>query len=269
MSHTEPPTQPLPIPPGSGSPAQKDPNRKRRRTAITLGLVALPVVGSAFVLPAIAGAQPPTPTASAAVLPAALPAALPVQRAAADTSNSGTSDDVFVQAFLDAGYTADDAAALAKQWNNGLTAVQAKVKAGKYLEDGVALKASPLADPHAADGLSDDQLVDVFVNFGYDLVEGQTLAEHWNVDVTRAKVRAARELKAVGVLPFVEPQSEWASQGEEDSFGAFFKAGFDYDDAVALAKFWGLGQPADAKMKAGALLLRGQQLPTVPGVSAG
>jgi hypothetical protein len=259
MSPVDPPTQPLPIDqplPLAAKPAA-DSRRRRRRTAVTLGLAALPVVGSAFVLPAIANAQPaaPVPTAAAVVLPAA------------DRPTTGPDEnDSFVQAYIDAGYSADDAAALAQQWGTGQDFYQVKVKAGRFLKQGIPLKASPLADPTAVHGYSDGQLVDLFVGCGYTLKDAQLLADKWGVDVSEAKARAGRELKTVGVLPFVDP-APVASSADDAAFTAFFDAGFDYDDAVALAKFWGLGQPADAKVKAGNLVRAGQPLPAVPGVS--
>jgi hypothetical protein len=253
MSPVDPPTQPLP----TSSRTAADTARRRRRTAVTLGLVALPVLGSAFVLPAIANAQPgtPVPTRAAVLLPGTdRPATTP------------TADDTFVQAYLDAGYSFDDAVALAQLWGGDQDTYQVKLKAGRFLEQGVPLKASPLADPTAADGYSDDDLVELFLSAGYDLDDATLLADKWDVRVGEAKTRAGRELKTVGVLPFVDP-SAFASSDEEAAFGAFFDAGLDYDDAVALAKFWGLGEPADAKVKAGNLVRAHQPLPAVPGVS--
>jgi hypothetical protein len=213
------------------------------------------VVGSAFVLPAIANAAPaaPIPTRAATVLPAT-------------DRPAPTADDTFVQAYLDAGYSFDDAVALAQRWGTDQDVFQVKVKAGRFLKDGIPLKAGPLADPTAADGYTEEQLVELFLNSGYDLQDAQLLADKWGIGVGAAKARAGRELKTVGVLPFVDP-SAFGSSAEEAAFGAFFDAGLDYDDAVALARFWGLPQPADAKVKAGTLLGRGEALPAVPGVT--
>jgi hypothetical protein len=255
MSPVDPPTQPVPITPLRSA---TDAGRRRRRTAVTLGLVALPVVGSAFVLPAIANAQPAAPavTTAAAVLPGT------------DRPATGPDEnDSFVQAYVDAGYSFDDAVALAQLWGTGQDFYQVKVKAGRFLQQGIPLKASPLADPTADRGYSDEQLVDLFVGCGYTLQDAQLLADKWDVDVSEAKARAGRELKTVGVLPFVDPAPTTGNSADDVAFNAFFDAGFDYDDAVALARFWGLGQPADAKVKAGNLVRAGQPLPAVPGVS--
>ena len=46
---------------------------------------------------------------------------------------------------------------------------------------------------------------------------------------------------------------------------AFFAAGYDYDDAVALARQWDLASEVDAKVAAGARLVAGEDLPIAPG----
>jgi hypothetical protein len=238
-------------------PVTPDQNRRRRRIAVTLGLVALPVVGSAFVLPAVANAAPSTPVTAAVVLPGTdRPHPAP------------TADDSFVQAYLDAGYSYDDALALAQRWGLDQDFYQAKVKAGQTLKQGVPLKAGPLADRDAADGYTDDQLAELFLASGYSFADAGVLAQEWGVDVGEAKVQAGRELKVVGALPFVDAAAPGSDSGaEEAAFGAYSDAGFDYDDAVALARLWGLDQPAQAKVKAGNLLLAGDALPVVPGVT--
>jgi hypothetical protein len=44
----------------------------------------------------------------------------------------------------------------------------------------------------------------------------------------------------------------------------FFDRGYDYDDAVKLAKLWKLKSPYDAKIAAGKKLLDGETLPIRP-----
>jgi hypothetical protein len=228
---------------------------RSRRGAVALGLVALPVVGSAFVLPAIANAQAATAGVSAAEL------------APAAASTPGTVPvEVALQAYFDAGYTFDDAVAIAQLWDTGQDAFQLKVEAGGFLAAGTPLSASPLADPTADDGFSPEQLVDVFFGFGYSTADAAALAERWGVDLHQAKVVAGSELKTVGALPFVDvvPSS---GAPDDAALGAYFDAGYDYDDAVLLAQHWGLGTPYDAKLKAGRLLGGGQPLPSVDGVA--
>jgi hypothetical protein len=51
----------------------------------------------------------------------------------------------------------------------------------------------------------------------------------------------------------------------QPALDAFFKAGYDYDDAAALAKAWHESDPFTAKVDAGNRLLAGQTLPLAPG----
>jgi hypothetical protein len=223
-------------------------SRSGRRSAVAFGLIALPVVGTAFVLPAVANATTG-----------------PVTAAVAPTGGVTTTDPEqdAVQAYLDAGYSFDDAVALAGRWGVA-DPYQLKVRAGGFLRDGVALPDTPFASPAADDGLTPEQLVDVFVSAGYTVGDAQVLAEEWGVDPTEAKVRAGSELKTVGALPFVDAAP--AADPGEAAVGAFFDAGHDYDDAVALAAFWQLPTPYDAKVKAGTWIDGGRPLPAVPGV---
>jgi len=50
-----------------------------------------------------------------------------------------------------------------------------------------------------------------------------------------------------------------------DSWPAFFAAGYDYDDAVALAALWHTASVEDAKTRAGQELTAGATLPIAPG----
>src|SRR5687767_11689478 len=112
MEPADSPTEPIPV-------AAAEPSRRRRRAAVTLGLVALPVVGSAFVLPAIANAHTATAGASAA------------QVAPAAVSAPGTvPDETALQAYFDAGYTFDDAVAVAQRWSTGADLYRLKVELG-------------------------------------------------------------------------------------------------------------------------------------------
>lgn len=242
--------------------AAPDPRRRTRRRAAAAGLIALPVVGSAFVLPAIAAADP-------AVAPAAFVDTRTDTRSdpAADPATDPDQDAVL--AYLDAGYSYQDSLDLAAVWGLDLDPFGVKVKAGSALLAGVPLKASALSDPTAADGVADGQLIDLFFATGYTDEHVEVLAREWGLSRTETKIAAGRELKVVGVLPFVDPveQSDWVpTPGDEDALAAFFDAGHDYDDAVALAAHWGLPEPFDAKLKAGGLLGAGVALPDVPGV---
>ena len=68
-------------------------------------------------------------------------------------------------------------------------------------------------------------------------------------------------------MPNMKPSAPAASpsQTEEDkAYLAYFAAGYDYDDAVKLAKLWKLKTPYDAKVAGGKRLLAGQTLPIKP-----
>jgi hypothetical protein len=233
----------------------RDPARRRRRGAAAFGLVALPIVGSAFVLPAAASAdQAPVPAPAAFVGPA--------------TDHPTTDpDQAAVEAYLAAGYSFDDALALAAIWGLEPDPFQVKVEAGSILADGQPLKGSVLSDVTADDGVADSQLVDLFFALGYTGADAEVLAEQWGLDPFEAEVAAGRELKVVGVLPFVDaPPAGAPAPADDSAVAAFFDAGHDYDDAVALAEHWGLAEPYEAKLAAGRLLQSGEALPALPGV---
>ncbi len=265
-----------------------DPARRSRSRAIAaLGLIALPVVGSAVALPAVVNAVSaarPAEAADAVVLaeraavvdpvalrgPAPTPSAdevpadeVPADKVPADEAVPEVSaDDVAAaDAFYAAGYGYDDAVLLA-ELRRLPDSFAAKVEAGRVLLGGTALADSPLADPTLDDGLSDEYLAQVAVSWGYAPGDIDVLAQAWGVDAAEAAVRAGRELKTVGVLPFVDlPTGEVA---ESEAAGAFFDAGYSYTDAGVLAQRWGLPDPYGAKVKAGGYLRDGTALAASP-----
>lgn len=169
--------------------------RPARRRLPTRGLLALPVLGAALTLPGVAD-PPVTPAPATYRLTA--------------HSEATRSDVRRAEAFYDAGYSYDDAVALAALWGGG-SSFEAKVEAGRFLEDGTALRRSPLADRRADDGRTDAELRALFFATGYTVDDAVVLAGRWDVDVPEAKARAGRELKTVGVLPFVDPAPDPAS----------------------------------------------------------
>lgn len=248
-----------PLEPGANGATGATPraSRRSRRPLVGFGLLALPVAGSMLLGPTIADAAGP-------VVPA-------IEEAAASAGGQDPAEAAAVQAFLDAGYTYDDAEALSRSWGTS-GPYRAKVKAGSFLADGVKLAATPLADPAADDGLGPHQLTAHFFRSGYTYEDAGVLARHWGVDVAEAKARAGSELTTVGVLPFVDPapaEPSSTTPQDEARFDAFFEAGYDYDDSVLLARHWGFDPDGfvEAKLKAGGLLLDDQPLPEVPGVA--
>jgi hypothetical protein len=253
-----------PLEPGANHATEKAPRaaRRSRRPLVAFGLIALPVAGSMLLGPAIADAAAPATEGAAA---SAGSGAVPVQDRAGAAA---------VRAFLDAGYTYDDAVVLSRSWGTP-GPDEAKVKAGSFLADGTPLAATPLADPAADDGLGPLQLGACFFARGYTSEQAAELARQWGVPLADAKAKAGSELETVGVLPFVDlapaPTSGDSTPTRQDEarFDAFFEAGYDYDDSVLLARHWGFGSEgfAEAKLKAGGLLLDDQPLPGVPGVA--
>lgn len=274
-----------------------DPARRSRSRAIAaLGLIALPVVGAAVALPAVANAVSAARPAEAAgaVVPAqraavvdpvalrgpevtpAPPAADPVPADEAPSDEEpvdgapvdeapdygvSAEDQAAVEAFYAAGYGYDDAVLLA-ELQQLPDSFAAKIEAGRVLVGGTALADSPLADPTLDDGLSDEYLAQVAVSWGYAPGDIDVLAQAWGVDAAEAAVRAGRELKTVGVLPFVDlPTGEVA---ESEAAAAFFDAGYSYADAEVLAQRWGLPDPYGAKVKAGGYLGDGTALAASP-----
>jgi hypothetical protein len=163
---------------------------RSRRPSVAFGLIGLPVAGSVLMAPAVANAAAPSIEPVAAYV-------------AFGADAAQVPDATAAQAYADAGYTYEDAVALSQDW--GVPDVfKTKVKAGSFLVEGTPLAATPYANPSAADGLSDTQLAQLFVDTGYTADDAAVLAQNWGVDPALAKVKAGRELKTVGVLPFVD-----------------------------------------------------------------
>ncbi|CAA9437755.1 MAG: hypothetical protein AVDCRST_MAG66-3769 [uncultured Pseudonocardia sp.] len=280
--------------------------RARLRAIAALGLVALPVVGSTFLLPTVAGA------ATAAVAPAADAGVVaatedpdplidaPGSRLAESPAvESGArqrmgavepADDAAArEAFFAAGYSHEDAVALADLWRFDVE--QAALRAGSLLAQDVALADSPYASVEAAEGLSDEELAALFLE-RYSVDDARVLAEQWgapaDVDLADVQARAGRELRGVGVLPFVEPAQsavavdddatavddlvddeavavgDEAAEAETEAAAAFTEAGYSDDDAEVLSQVWRTPDAYSAKVRAGGFLRDGIALADSP-----
>jgi hypothetical protein len=95
-----------------------------------------------------------------------------------------------LSAFVDAGYTYDDAVRLAQVWKLADPS-DAKVKGGAKLEAG-----QPLPFPPA--GAAQQKFWDA----GYDLTDAERLAQLWHVSVDKAKAEAGQKLLDGQRLPF-------------------------------------------------------------------
>lgn len=157
-----------------------------------------------------------------------------------------------------------DSVALGEYWGIE-SSYEVRIKAGFWLLDGydpLEIFAAPTSEQLA---------IDTFFGVGYDYDDAVALADYWGLEFPYdAKIKAGLELKAGAELPPVAQPSvaeDFTLEGLQ--LDAFFNAGYDYADAVALADFWGEADTYEAKLKAGALIKAGLDVPTVavPGVT--
>jgi hypothetical protein len=133
-----------------------------------------------------------------------------------------------------------------------------------------ALSASASASASASTSPSEQELQkrwDAYFAAGYDYDDALRLAKLWNSkdDVGAVKAEAGRRLLAGERLPVEPDPGNVADAKETARVDAFFAAGYDYDDAVTLAKLWKKPDAYAAKVEAGKRLLAGDDLPIKPG----
>jgi hypothetical protein len=105
--------------------------------------------------------------------------------------------------------------------------------------------------------------LNAFFADGYDYNNAVALAKLWKVsDPYRVKAEAGRKLLEGQQLP-VTPNGPPETAAEKAQ-GAFFAAGYDYNDAVDLAKRWHETDVSQVKAEAGQKLIDGQTLPIKP-----
>ncbi len=241
--------------PRNSSPSPTPATAGRRVRALTTTLLvggAVLAGGSAWAASAGTPATVPAP----AVEPAGDVVAGPV-----------TVDDAALDAFFGAGYTYDDAVALAAAWE--VDSFEAKVLGGRDLLAGGSLPIAPgSAAPAPGSALTgEDAAVDAFFTAGYTYDDAVALGAEWKVEPYEAKVAAGQVLLA-GDEPPIAPGSAAPapSLDEPAAVDAFFAAGYTYDDAVALGAEWQV-EPYEAKVTAGLRLLSGGGLPA-PGTTS-
>jgi hypothetical protein len=207
--------------------------------------------------------------------------------------------DADVEAFFNAGYDYNDAATLAGIWHT-TTTYQAKVKAGKKIENGESLPIPPSGRSGAAsastaastrtkklvskkmliirkkaaakqsvpsvatsgttDGLS--PALAAYFNAGYDYTDAQQLASAWHeTDLGQVKAQAGQKLLDGDSLP-VKPSGQPAPPPNA-AVTTFFADGYDYNDAVKLSSMWNVS-PYHAKIEGGKKLENGGSLPIQP-----
>jgi hypothetical protein len=142
--------------------------------------------------------------------------------------------------------------------------------AGHSATDGqtIAAAVAPTtsASPTASSTYTQAQEENEYFAKGYDLTNAQALSTLWNVsDLTQVKTKAGLELLEGQTLPVtpenVAPPTSSATSSDID---AFFRAGYQYNDAVHLASLWNLKGSYQAKIKGGKELLAGDTLPIPP-----
>ena len=145
---------------------------------------------------------------------------------------------------------------------------QESVSVGAATMPNMAPSATP-APPVEAD--PDQQAYDAYFNAGYDYDDAVVLAKLWKSkgEIGSVKAEAGRKLLAGETLPIRptpnEPETEEPIDPKtQKRLDAYFKAGYNYDDAVKLAKLWKLADPYSAKVEGGKRLLAGDSLPFKP-----
>jgi hypothetical protein len=174
-------------------------------------------------------------------------------------------------AYFAAGYDYDDAVKLAKLWKSTAEIGTVKAEAGARLLAGETLPFPP--SPEGVAAAKETARLDAFFAAGYSYNDAVKLAKLWKIkDPFQAKIEAGKKLLAGEKLPIkpgpADPGSDSGSGGinpkDQKRLDAYFNAGYDYNDAVKLAKLWKLADPFQAKVEAGKKLLAGQTLPIRP-----
>jgi hypothetical protein len=237
---------------------------QRRRWGVQAGGAVLGVsliAGAAITLPGLLPDQqkPASVGAGAATMPNMTPSATP------STPPSEAELQKRYDAYFNAGYDYDDAVKLAAIWKIKEDPGTIKSEAGRRLLAGETLPVQPTPDDPTPDEINprEQKRLDAYFGAGYNYDDAVKLAKLWKLDDPyAAKVEGGKRLLEDKKLP-VKP-SAVAEAKEAARVNAFFKAGYDYDDAVQLAKLWKKSDPYQAKIEAGKRILAGDTLPIKP-----
>jgi hypothetical protein len=230
--------------------------RRRRRSAQAAGgaVLGAGLIAGAIQLPGMLPGQPRntvTMVAPAAAVPSSAPSEADLQKQ--------------WDAYFAAGYGYEDALRLSKAWNSTDDVGAIKAEAGRRLLAGETLPIQPIPDESVEKGPEAAARFEAFLFAGYDWDDAVKLAKIWKIaDVNDAKAEAGRRLLAGQELPIKPSPKNVASALEAKRVNAFFDAGYDYGDAVKLAKIWKTADPYQAKVRAGKKLLAGDTLPIRP-----
>jgi hypothetical protein len=202
-----------------------------------------------------------------------------------------------LSAYFAAGYDYPNAQALAELWNSTGDINSVKAAAGLKLLEGQTLPVKPdIVIPPS------NSAVNAFFNAGYDYNDAVTLAGLWHEKGSyQAKIKGGKELLAGKTLPIppsgppssasqptaptsvsskrmilkkgealqslARSEASTAASGDDGmtpALTAYFNAGYDYNDAVALGKAWNETNISAIKSEAGQKLLDGATLPVQP-----
>jgi hypothetical protein len=155
---------------------------------------------------------------------------LPIPPSESPGAGAETKADVARNAFFAAGYTYDDAVTLGNMWKDTNT-YQVKAEAGQKLLDGQTLPIPPSGPPETS---------------------GTTV-------VGSSKVSAKKERLAKLVKSYAATDDSMSP-----ALTAYFAAGYDYPNAVALGQLWNETDITQIKTEAGQKLLDGETLPVKP-----
>ncbi|MFI7542077.1 hypothetical protein [Actinoplanes sp. NPDC049599] len=239
---------------------------QRRRWGVQAGGAVLGVTliaGAAITLPGLLPGQDKQQTvgAGAATMPNMTPSAAP--------SAASPEEELQKQydAYFAAGYDFDDAIKLAALWRSKEDPGAIKAEAGRRLLAGETLPIKPTPNDPGTGGEqispTEQKRLDAYFAAGFNYDDAVKLAKIWKLaDPYAAKVEGGKRLLADKKLP-VKP-SAVAEAKETARVNKFFSAGYDYDDAVKLAKLWKLADPYAAKVEGGKRLLAGDTLPIKP-----
>lgn len=237
--------------------------RRRRRGAQAAGgaVLGAGLIAGAINLPALLSGPPQHAVSVMA------PGATTVSPSPSPTSSPSKEDvERWQAAYFKAGYDYDNAVELARLWHREKDNIGAvKAEAGRRLMAGETLPVKPGGTPATdAPDSEEAQRVGAFFDAGYDYADAVTLAKLWKLDETyAAKVEGGRRLLAGETLP-IRATPDDNQDGDSTPLNTYFAAGYDYDDAVKLAKLWKLDSPYDAKVLAGKKLQDGETLPIKP-----
>lgn len=233
--------------------------KRRRRGAQAAGTAALGagLIAGAIQLPSMLSG--PSGGAGVAAPASAVPSVAP--------SYSQAELDRAWAAYFAAGYGYEDAVRLAALWRTDKNIGLVKAEAGRRLLAGETLPIPPHPDPSIPATPDPDPAaaLQAFFDAGYVWDDAVQLAELWKLpDPSDAKVAAGRKLQAGEKLPIEPKPANVTAAKESAAIEKFFAAGYDYHDAVQLARLWHLEDAYAAKVAGGEKLLAGQTLPIRP-----